>query len=74
MKGAHMLHKNNNQQLKYEVTRPQLPTRQGIRIISEMRTSRIIAFLLRRHRVGILATTNALMISYVAYDKLHILF
>lgn len=44
-------------------------TKKGIRVISEMSTSRIIWFVMNRHRVGLLALSTVLSFSYIAYDK-----
>lgn len=47
----------------------------GICIISEMPTYRIIGHLLKKHRVGLLATSNLVLIGYVVHiDKVVRLF
>lgn len=45
------------------------PTKSGIRIVSEMSTSRILLFVAHRHRVGLLGLSSFTMFSYIAYDK-----
>ena len=51
------------------------PTKAGIRVISEMSTTRIILYVANRHRVGLLTMSNLALVSYLAWDKvLHIFF
>jgi hypothetical protein len=44
-------------------------TRQGVRIISEMSTPRILGYVALRHRVGLLSLTSFVLASYIVYDK-----
>lgn len=53
----------------YEVTTPKLPTKSGIRVISEMSTSRILGYVVLRHRVGLLTLSTVFMAGYIVYDK-----
>lgn len=46
------------------------PTKAGIRVISEMSTARILAYVAYRHRVGLLAMTTVALVGYIVYDKL----
>lgn len=50
------------------------PTKQGIRIISEMSTTRILTYVAYRHRVGLLMASTAGLLAYVAWDKIISLF
>lgn len=50
------------------------PTKSGIRVISEMSTTRILMHVARRHRVGLLGLSTFGLASYIAYDKVVRLF
>lgn len=51
------------------------PTKKGIMVITAMPSYRIVGYLAYRHRVGLLAFSNVLLVSYLAWDKvLHIFF
>lgn len=56
-------------QPKYEATTPKLPTKGGIRVISEMSTPRILGYVMLRHRVGLLMFSTVFMAGYIVYDK-----
>ena len=49
-------------------------TKQGIQIIGEMSTPRILAHVAQKHRVGLLGLSTFFMGSYIAYDKVIRLF
>lgn len=53
--------------MRYEATGAKLPTKKGIRVISEMGTWRIMAYVANRHKVGLLAF---LAIVGFTYDNL----
>lgn len=50
------------------------PTKKGIQIIGEMPTSRILAHIAYRHRVGLLMASTMALLSYIAWDKIISLF
>ena len=51
------------------------PTKSGTMVISVMPSYRIIGFLLKRHRVGLLATGNLVLLGFVFHaDKVVRLF
>jgi hypothetical protein len=56
--------------IKYEATPIHKPAKEGIRVISEMSTAKIVSYVAYRHRVGLLALSTVFMFSYIAYDKL----
>lgn len=55
--------------MQYQATPIQASRKQDLRVISEMSTTKILLFLTHRHRVGLLALSNALLLAYLAYDK-----
>lgn len=59
---------------KYIETQIKKPTKEGIRIISEMSTVKILSYVTYRHRVGLLLASTVFMAAYVAYDKVVRLF
>jgi hypothetical protein len=62
-----MISKQDNYIEAKEVSKP---TKEGIRVISAMSTSRILAFVAYRHRVGLLAVSTLSMAGYILYDKI----
>lgn len=61
--------------MEYEDMPRRASKRSDLRVISEMKTARILSFLMHRHRVGLLGFSTIMLSSYVAYDKfLHIFF
>lgn len=50
------------------------PTKDGMRVITHMPTSKIISFVAYRHRVGLLMASTVFMAGYIAYDKVVKLF
>lgn len=61
--------------MEYEQTPVRPSKKKDLMVISEMTSSKIIRYLAYRHRVGLLATGNVLLVAYFAWDKvLHIFF
>lgn len=61
--------------MNYELTGTMASKKKDLMVISEMASWKIVGFLAHRHRVGLLATGNFVIVSYVAWDKIgHIFF
>jgi hypothetical protein len=50
--------------------RPSLPTKQGIQIIGEMSTPRILWFVTAKHSRGLKTLAIIGLLGYIVYDKL----
>ncbi len=55
---------NKRDGMHYEASAPKLPSKQGIRIISEMSTFSILWFVAKKHRVGLLALLAVVGFTY----------
>ncbi len=55
-------------------TKPSKVTKEGVRVITEMPTSRIIWFVMSKHSSGLKTLTIVGLLSYIAYDKVGRLF
>lgn len=53
-----------------EAKKPSTVTREGIRVITEMPTYRIIWFVANRHRVGLLAMSNVALLGAIVWPKI----
>lgn len=61
--------------MRYVETPVRETKQKDLRIISEMKTWRILWYLANRHRVGLLTLGNLALLGYLAWDKfLHIFF
>lgn len=61
--------------MRYQAMPVKTSKKQDLMVISEMRSTKILWYLAYRHRVGLLATTVIILVSYVAWDKvLHLFF
>lgn len=61
--------------MRYQAMPVQQSKKQDLMVISEMRSTKILWYLAYRHRVGLLATTVIILVSYVAWDKvIHLFF
>lgn len=60
--------------MDFKATPIRATTPQGVMVISAMPSSRIIWFLMHRHRVGLLSLTVIILLSYMAWDKIGRLF
>lgn len=56
--------------MDYQETGTVKSKKADVRVISEMKSSRILMYLTYRHRVGLLILSNALLLAFVLYDKL----
>lgn len=71
-KGFYMLVKNQPKYIDH--SKISEPTKSGIRVISEMSTSRILWFVACKHSKGLKTLTILALASYIAYDKVARLF
>lgn len=61
--------------MEYEPTPVRPSKKKDLMIVSEMSSTKIIRYLAYRHRVGLLAIGDVLLVAYFAWDKvLHIFF
>lgn len=61
---------NKREGMHYEAMPVHQSKKQDLRVISEMSSHKILAFLMYRHRVGLLATSNMLLVGFVCWDKI----
>lgn len=61
--------------MRYVETPVRVTKQKDLRIISEMRTGRILWYVTVRHRVGLLMLGNVALVGYLTWDKfLHMFF